>query len=293
MGPCAARPAPSEEAPRSRVEWRVQPAHRLQARCTASPSYTPSAAAPPPLHSHLPSLSSAECSHIQGSFEATGGHVTFSCSVNIPYEPAVKAAKKAAQTAKSKALALRDYMTKPPPPKPTKRITPERVSSSPQDTESYAEFEQLPEEEKHEVTETLGSADNPIFWEPTCSDKGCNQTDDTLRIRYMYDKLDFDAKFIQPLHCLGHQKAVTEVLLPALRSPCHGLKASIDCYSQGISHDHDQAAANAVVLYRRHSPQIQPYLTADQDDLFHGLCNYLLCLLRNAGYHVTHTAPQQ
>lgn len=196
--------------------------------------------------------------------------------------------------ARSKVLAVRDYVRKPAvqQSKPTKRITPEFVASSPQETESYAEpeFEELPEEEKHDVAETLGSADNPIFWEPTCFDQNCNHTDDTLRIRYICDQLDFDAKFIQPLHCLGHQKATTQVLMPALRSTCHGLKAGIDCYSQGISHDHDQAAADAVVLFRRHSPWIKPHLTDSEADLLQGLCNYLLCLLRNAGYHVTHTS---
>jgi len=205
--------------------------------------------------------------------------------------------------ARSKALAFRDYVTKPPVKKPTKRITPEFVASSPQETESYAEpepcleldlppeaEEALPEEEKHEAIETLGTADNPIFWEPTCSDNERNNANDALLIGSLYDKLDFDAKFIQPLHVLGHQKAATEVLLPALRSPCDGLRSNLYCYSQGISHDHDQAAANAVVLYRRHSPHIRPHLTGDQADLFHGLCNYLLCLLRNAGFHVTHTS---
>jgi len=245
---------------------------------------------------HLPSLFSAEVSHIQGSFEATGGHVAFSCSVNLPYEPVKKAAKKAAETAKSKALALRDYMTKPPPKKPTKRITPEFVSSSPQETEPYAEPEpepekELTEEERDEILTTLGSANNPIYWEATCPDDMHNDIEDAFLISIFVKELDWENKLMKPLANMSRKEAIDRLVLPALQAPCESLRISLKCYHQ-TPRNHQETAIDAVVLYRRHSPQVKPHLRDDTVDFFEGMCNYLLCLLRNAGYHVTHTAPQ-
>ena len=245
---------------------------------------------------NLPYLFSAEHSHIQGSFEATGGHVTASCSVNIPYAPVIRSVKRAAHMTKNKVLAARDYVRKPAvqQSKPTKRITPERVSSSPQETESYAELEEdLAEKEGDELLATLGAASNPIYWEPTCPDEERDHGEDGLILQKILCEVDFDDKFIQSLHTTGHQKAAAEIILPALRASCDGLKASLKCYHRGIERNHQQAAADALVFYRRHSPQLEPHITYDEGDFLEGMCNFLLCFLRNAGYHVTHTASQQ
>jgi len=255
----------------------------------------------------LPSLFSAEVSHIQGSFEVTGGHAAFSCSFNIPYKPAIKAAKKAAETAKSKALALRNYMTKPPAEKPTKRITPERVASSP-DTEPYSSEpvpdvpktisdpdtgpeEEGTEEERQEILQSLGGPDNSIFWEPTCPDEERDYADDALLLGKLFNSLDFDM-FIRYLHLVGNEKAANEIILPASRSTCTGLKACLENYLDDVTFDYADAAARTLVFYRRHSPQLEPHLAQAAVDFLEGMCNYLLCLLRNAGYHVAHTAHQ-
>ena len=231
--------------------------------------------------------------------------------MNIPYEPAVKAVKKAAQTAKSKALALRDYMTKPPPPKPTKRITPERVSSSPQETESYAEFEQFPEapepepafeaeeERQDDVSEmleafkTLGSADNPIFWEPSCFSEDHDYEHNAEYLQELFnERLDVDNDILKPLYNMGHTNAALAIL-PIIHHPCNALMLMLEAYCHLDFDGRLHTGLNALVFYRRHSYQLDPLLTQTEVDFFEGMCNFLLCFLRNAGYRVTHTASQQ
>jgi len=194
--------------------------------------------------------------------------------------------------ARSKALALRDYVRKPaiPQSKPTKRITPELVAESPDTSHVEPEpREEGTQEERQEILDSLGGRDNAVFWEPSCPDEARDYAHDALLLGKLFNSLDFDG-FMRWLHLMGSSKAAAEIILPASRSTCDGLKACLENHWDGVAFDEEDAAARAIVFYRRHSPQLRPHLTQAEVDFLDGMCNYLLCLLRNAGYHVAHSA---
>ena len=294
------------------------------------------------LRANLPSLFSAEGRHIQGSFEATGEHVAFSCSVTLPYAPVVRSVKKAAHMTKNKAIALRDHIRKPQP-QPIKRITPEPVGSSSQDTEYrppdpsprlmadipgyvQAQMEErgltkediqasyrasLPdtepdlalevpeaeeaeeEEEKHEALASLGTASNPIYWESTCFEEEHDYADDASVLRALFDRLSFENDVLDPLIATPRQDVIDNFILPFWKSPCYVSKRLLALYVNREFLSHPCPGVDALVLYRRHSTHLKPHLTHAQIDLLESSCNFLLCLLRNAGFHVTHTGHQQ
>jgi hypothetical protein len=196
--------------------------------------------------------------------------------------------------ARSKALAIRDYVRKPAvqPSKPTKRITPELVAESP-DTEPYSsqpEPQSEPEPEEPEVPETLGTTSNPILWEPSCTSEDHDYEHNAEYLQELYnERLHVDNDLLKPLYNMGHTKAAACVITPILRYPCGALSIMVEAYCRNDFDGRLQAGLCALVFYRRHSYQLDPLLTQTEVDFFEGMCNYLLCFLRNAGYHVTHT----
>jgi hypothetical protein len=255
--------------------------------------------------------------------------------------------------ARDKALAMRDYMRKPAEERstPTKRITPEPVVSSSQETESrppatdvqfpllmadipnyidwqmeeygltregiYASYRQrlseepepepISEEEFEEEADratpriqqskrdldTFGSKDNPIYWEPFRVPNVRRQyPGDAEVLREVFEILSVDDDIIKPLYEIGHAEAVKKVIKPAIWGPSDYLMAYPHSCINGNSRNRLQNGINALAFYRHHSPQLDPHLTHAEVDFFEGMCNFLLCFIRNSGYSITHTNRQ-
>jgi len=242
------------------------------------------------LSSTSPRSFSAEDIHFQGELAIFDPnevkHVPpqktpISRSARFPYKPAFRAARKVAKMARSKALAMRDYVKKPAE-QPTKRITPEFVAESPE-----PEPEEEEPWEEPEVLRTLGTADNPVYWEPTCFSGKRNHFDDAALISTVCEHCDFENDFLLPLLQAPHSAAAYWELMPPIKASCDLLKEKIDSYLRFDNSPQQVLCTEALVFYRRHSPWLEPHLTQAEVDLLESMCMFVLCFLRNSGYHVT------
>jgi hypothetical protein len=254
--------------------------------------------------------------------------------------------------ARSKALAMRDYMRKPAE-QSTKRITPEPVVSSSQETESrspatYNPFplwtidtpkhierqmeeygltregmrasyrkslaeepepepgpepdpeekdsdsalsEPEPELEREEV-EDHGLNGDPVRWEPTCPNEDRDFFKDASQLGLLHKHLAFEETFIVPFAHNSRQMTLHMLVWPAIQASCDALKADLEAFLQGDMTDRSAVTAKALVFYRRHSPQLAPHLTTSEIDAYEGMCNFLICVFRNAGYPVHGSSHQ-
>jgi len=123
-----------------------------------------------------------------------------------------------------------------------------------------------------------------VSWEPTSPHENRDHSDDAACLRGFFKCLDYDADFFDVLLCGSNRKAA-DAILPAIKSSCNTLKHDLNLYQEGNVSD-PAAGAKALVFYRRNSFPLKPHLTTEEFDFYESMSNFLVCVLRRAGYSV-------
>jgi hypothetical protein len=144
------------------------------------------------------------------------------------------------------------------------------------------QFEEGNEDEEME----LGTKDNPIRWEPTCPSEQRDYADDAATISRLFNFINFDHDFLFPILSMNWKYVVTWFIEPAVESSCDAIMLTLKCYLQGEHPDNHGVAADAIVFYRRHSPQLKAHLMDTEVDFLENMCCVLRGLLRTAGWSV-------
>ena len=122
-----------------------------------------------------------------------------------------------------------------------------------------------------------------VQWGPVCKGNNRNIRHVANLLREVFQHVTF-YDLVQALVDRPRAKTAEMLIWPYLNQQCKSLQRSLERQLERGLLNRSTALVKALILYRRHSPQLQHYFHSRLVVACEGMCNHVFSFLINAGY---------